>query len=189
MTAIPILPVTESSHGDVALLNVHVAEYEAMTTRCTYFMALQMGLWPLLLLFWPLLAQLRGAVPDRSLVWLGLLASQIVLFVYVHLLAEQYLMLVYIENDLRGMVGALIVSKVFWCYERSLLKQRYRAGTSTYRLLGYAVIAFITLVIVLQRPFTWSDAPYGIANVAVVTVVVHKVRKVSELRRELRHVT
>src|SRR5438105_149514 len=107
MTTIPIIP-TERQSGDNGLLSVHIAEYEAMTTRCTYFMALQMGLWPLLLLFWPLLAQLRGAVPNRTLVWLGLLGSQIILFAYLHLLSEQYLMLTYIEADLRRNVSRLI---------------------------------------------------------------------------------
>jgi hypothetical protein len=184
MTTIPVIQPPEGRARD-ALLNVHIAEYEAMTTRCTYFMALQMGLWPLLLLFWPLLAQVRGAVPNRTLVWLGLLGSQIVLFMYLHLLGEQYLMLVYIENNLRDRVSALIPGTVFWNYERFLPKQRSRTGASTHRLLTYAMIAFVALVIVVQWPFAWSDAPYGIANLVVATVIVHKVVRVGELRRDL----
>ena len=79
----------------------------------------------------------------------------------------------------------MIPGAVFWNYEQFLPKQRSRTGASTHRLLAYAMIAFIALIIFVQWPFALSGAPYGIANLAVVIVVVHKVVKVGELRREL----
>jgi hypothetical protein len=57
-TLTPSLPtIPESSTTDTALVQLHIAEYQALTTRGTYFITIMAGMFPLFVLYLAVVAQ------------------------------------------------------------------------------------------------------------------------------------
>jgi len=98
-------------------LDVHLAEYSALTNRCTYWLAFQVPIWTALIAFlglipllWPYWDHFRLA----SLVGIG---SQLLVLIWFQTIEEQYRAISYIQCQLRPKVDPLIGTPDFWKYE------------------------------------------------------------------------
>jgi hypothetical protein len=109
------------------LLQLHLAEYEALTTRCTYFIAIHVGLWGVIVGIGTFVYQEWLRTPNALAVWLGFTAIQAILQLWVTILEEQYLAVSYIENQLRHQVMAAVPglpARSFWRYEAVMSLRR-----------------------------------------------------------------
>lgn len=114
------IPVSEP----LSLTQLHVAEYQALTTRFTYWLTLQYALWPILLLALTFLAQARGAISARVLLWAATIITQVVVLAYYQALCESYKNVHYIERYLRREVQKVVGQVPFWEYERYIKSHR-----------------------------------------------------------------
>jgi hypothetical protein len=172
--------------GSRALLDVHLAEYNALTTRCTYWMAMQLGLWPLSLLVIPALLEARAVLPGRLLIWLGLFSLLVVVFIYDHLLFEQFLAVRYTEVELRRRIAALLPGETFWDYEAFLARRRKGIDLAPDWLLAavapVAVLAAASFLI--GADWTSFDIMGLIANLCISLVIASKSNAIVKLRGE-----
>lgn len=106
------------------LIHIHIAEYQALTTRSTYWILIQSALWPMLILFITLVAQVYKESDSRWLVWVSVVIVETVVFQYYASLLEQYRNIVYIEQRLRPLMVQTIGKTSFWQYESWLADQR-----------------------------------------------------------------
>ena len=109
------------------LLDVHLNEYQALTTRATYYVVMSTAIWPLIFLYLGLLATAWQHLPAESakfgfplMVWGGGLGVQLALVIWTFLVCEQYKMTLYVERDLRPLVKDLVGTPSFWLYEQKL---------------------------------------------------------------------
>jgi hypothetical protein len=130
--------------NDSKILQLHLAEYQMLTTRNTYWITIQMSLWPVLLLVLALVAQVRDLFLPGLLAWVSVAIIQVIIFWYYVLLLEQYRNVLYIEQYLRAQISALIGPRQFWFYE-TFLK----------RLRGH-------------QPFVWEYSPLAISLCAIL---------------------
>lgn len=119
----PVLPVPHQAPGatDSGLLQLHLAEYNALTTRVTYWLTLQFTVWPIVIGFWGLLALLwaSGKVPEVPLLWGGAFISQAFGLMWSGVTIEIYRAARYVEQDLKHMIeGAIGEGAAFWQYEQ-----------------------------------------------------------------------
>ncbi|MGP8252336.1 MAG: hypothetical protein ACLQHF_09895 [Terracidiphilus sp.] len=110
------------------LLDAHLNEYQALTTRATYYVVMSTAIWPLIFLYltflvtvWQTLSKAESAdygVP--LMVWGGGLGVQVALLIWTFLVCEQYKIVLYVEKDLRLRVQNLMPTPDFWLYEQKL---------------------------------------------------------------------
>lgn len=119
--------VSRNQEPNKELFQLHLAEYNALTTRCTYFIAIHVGLWGVIVGIATFAYQEWLRSTNALSVWLGAVAVQAMLQLWVTILEEQYLAVSYVENHLRHQVMASVPglsAKSFWRYEAVMSLRR-----------------------------------------------------------------
>jgi hypothetical protein len=117
------LPTPDSARPapDSALLvQVHIAEYAAITNRNTYYMNVSFAFWPALIVYLTLIQYLNSLKPGWSLsltVSLAAIGSELITWGWYFCVVEQYKNVRYIETTLKPMLRQLLGTKEFWGYE------------------------------------------------------------------------
>jgi hypothetical protein len=165
------------------LLDVHLNEYQALTTRATYYVVMSTAIWPLIFLYLGLLATAwqHLLAPDSDkfgfplMVWGGGLGVQLALVIWTFLVCEQYKMTLYVERDLRPFVQDIVGTSSFWLYERKL-----RGRTPLVKWLELQtelwvfvfIMAAVLLRVLIFHKFTPSDWIGLALNLVVLVVLV-----------------
>ena len=140
------------------LLQVYVADYNAMATRINTFMALQFVPWPPLVVVLGLVVNafntrtsstsVSAFDPDTTsfVVWLTVMAVHAAVYVYLFSLYEVYNHSRYVETELRPKLSEIINIQPNWGYERFLIKtgkaNKPQSGDSGVLVLPIVAILF-----------------------------------------------
>ncbi len=109
---------TTTQQSKTNLLNLHLAEYQALSTRCTYWITLQYAALTVILISLTLAATLWTSPIDRRVFfWGSALFLQIVGYLWMQTQGEQYTAILYVERVLRPAVLKVVEDSQFWCYE------------------------------------------------------------------------
>jgi hypothetical protein len=147
----------------ITLLNLHIAEYQSLTMRNTYWITMQYALWPILLLILAFGAQIYWAFDPRILPWAIALLVQVMIVAFFTSMVEQYTNVRYLERRLRPRVQALIGETSFWEYEKhNRGGGGYHPWWTEYWPLGLGIVAISLAVIARCRPSIQS--PWGILD-------------------------
>lgn len=99
-------------------LDVYLAEYAALTGRCTSWLTLMVPIWAVLAAFFTVIAALWSSFPDHvALLWSLGVGSQLVILMWFQTIEEQYLATYYILSQLRPRVHKVVGISKFWTYE------------------------------------------------------------------------
>lgn len=157
---------------DDRLLTAHLAEYNALTTRCTYWIALQYGLWPLVGVVVVIVAQLWNSTPNHALlVWGSGVLIQLIMLAFNQTLREIYNAIRYLERYVRPSVQILTGQRDVWGYETYNAAQRSPVATWwEYGVPLGVLIALVSLIIVLplKRPDVIGIGLNGLLFIATV---------------------
>lgn len=125
------------------LSNLHIAEYQALTTRCTYWITLQYALWPILILSLSLFAQMDNFIEREVIIWCAATVVQVIAIAYYAAMLEHYTAVCYIEQKLRPLVEIACGHRSFWQYEPFLKGRR------------------------AQNPILWEYYPFILSSIAL----------------------
>lgn len=106
-----------SRRSTTAKLQVHLAEYEALTMRCTYWLAFLVPIWAAMIGFLTLVAIAWKSIYPVVLLWGTPLGAQGIVLMWFQTIEEQYRAIAYIQEDLKPKVAYLLGSSDFWRYE------------------------------------------------------------------------
>jgi hypothetical protein len=156
------------------LLDLHVAEYQALTTRCTYWMTLHYALWPILLLSLALASQLHARLELRVGLWGSVIAVQVTLIAYYTSILEHYAAVQYIERRLRPLIEAAIGGGRFWEYESYVNSHRPREpGWWEYSPVALSALALLAGS--YYSHWTWSVVDWlGYSMAAICSILAVK---------------
>jgi hypothetical protein len=170
-----------------SLLNLHIAEYQALTNRNTYLVTLQFSLWPVLLLFLTLVAQLWGLFDHRLLGWSTNFAIQLIGWAWLQLIWEQLNNIRYLEERLRPRIEYAHPNAAFWEYESFLAHDRRGVFLGDYWLTLIAAIGLVALplTILLWGPFSRTDYCGFAINVIGMGFLVWKTLDLIKLRKHI----
>ena len=147
------------SNHDAILINLHIAEYQALTTRCTYWITMHFALLSVIPIYLTVVAAIwfSGSSIDRRLLFWGSgLILQTLGWIWMQTQGEQYLAVLYMEEVLRPAVKRVINKNQFWCYEPYLAKLRVSTSFSP-----------------LISPSNWEFPPVVIATLMVVGAFIY----------------
>lgn len=177
-------PTTPNVAG---LISLHVAEYQSLTTRCTYWIMLQYALWPILVGAMSVLASAKsGAVAsDQVLTWAALTIVQLIFVGFYAALGETYSNTLYMEGVLRPAASQLIGSRQFWMYESWLAKRRPLNPWWWEWLPALFCGGALFAVLVLRAPLNTTDWVAFAVNLPITILVFFLAFSVPGLRIEI----
>lgn len=171
-----ITPLSQARDNS-GLLQLHIAEYNALTTRGTYRIYLQSMLWPLLAIALALVVQVaqgaqagQGPKPfsPQMLAWGTAFVVQIIVFNFYAFLIELYRDILYVERELRPLVERIVGESPFWKYEWWLKGQRGGGAMWwEYATIGVSAAALV-LAGGLRLPWSLGDYIGVTVNLVVI---------------------
>ena len=177
-----------SHTNDASLLQLHIAEYQALTTRASYWIVLQFGLLPVIPIYLALAAQVSesGVILKEVVIWGTVAGLQLVALVWAQTALEMFAVVRYIELYLRPLVKSVInTDSVFWGYELYLIKNR-----PTPALWGEFGVPFLNLIVLVVtflfrfREISRWDIYGVIVNLILLSILLVSTWKVGKMRRE-----
>src|SRR6185503_6989078 len=109
--------IKEIKDQNTKLVDLHIAEYNALTSRCTYFFNFQIVLLTAILAAIAVMSTLWNTRQTWLLGWGPLFILLILTNISATIFVEQYKMVRYIETKLKPSLTKLIVRDEFWEYE------------------------------------------------------------------------
>jgi hypothetical protein len=183
---------------DGAPLNVHLAEYTALTTRMTYWISLQYLTYSVGAVVLSLLVQAwaTAKLNPMTLAWIGFFLVLLLIWAWIYIVWEILNTAVYLEGELRVKVEGLIGEKAFWGWEPYLAGQRnkgYNKYEWTFALLVLLVLGVgtfgWTMSAVMKNFAAWRSY-WGWAAVSTYALIMigARVREVLRLQVKLRDI-
>lgn len=176
------------------LLQVHLAEYQALMNRNTYWITLQFALYSVAAIFVGVVLQIPDASMSRSSVrWFILLGLQIVGAIWQQTSWELLDTIKYVEKRLRPLVVGIIGDQPFWGYDPYVLFRRSAEMLGIERILAIlmncAVVlaAFVSIVVLslYTRPFAIRDWAWLAANAVSGLTLLFQAVRLGKILREL----
>ena len=171
---------------DKSILDLHTAEYDALTARCTSWLAFQVPIWAALVGFLTLVGLKWETLPPDLRLWGTLLGFQLIVLIWFQTIEEQYRAIKYLELYLRPQVEGLVKRGGFWLYEP------YSAGRDDHlSWIGEWTVPAITtafgVAVVATQPWPgWPEGWYWVTpNALLLGVQVAKTIARVSLRREI----
>ncbi len=138
-----------------ALVQLHAAEYAALTNRITYIDLFNASIWTLIVAFITLMANAWDRISGNGfLVWACATGVQLMLLVASIFVAEHYTIVLYLETELHDIVARSGIEMEFWSYERFLAGRRKTALNTPWEW-------FVVPIAVVPMGFAiWSRSPH-----------------------------
>lgn len=171
----------------VAINQLHIAEYQALTTRASYWIILQASLLPVVPIYLALAVDVwRSDVIIREVVvWVTLAGLQLIGILWANVLAEYYAAVKYIECYLRPLIEKVVNTNLFWGYEPYLTLHRPTKkywGEFSIPVLSLGVI--VTTCYVRYHGYTWRDICGLASNLILFYYLWNKSIKAIRIMRE-----
>jgi len=121
----PTMP-PDPTQTNQSLLQLHIAEYQMLTNRSTYYIYISTTIWSILLLFFAVMVSVHqlGHVGLFRSVWLICFVAEFSFFAWIDNSLSQYHNIYYIEHRLRPLIFALTNENHFWLHEHYLAEGR-----------------------------------------------------------------
>lgn len=164
---------------------VHIAEYNALTTRITYWLSVQIGLWPVVFLIIGFGAQWwsNTSPGDRAnCIWSTFILIHVIALLWAEITLEVFRVIRYIEHHLRPRVEKDANLKWFWKYETSLAIERPNTPSLVEYGAALAGTGILTAVLILLPPETLVQYALAGANVIFVGLHWYNVKRIFRAR-------
>lgn len=146
------------------LINLHIAEYNALTTRTTYFINIQFILLTALPAWIIVIVNIWDSKLEYIYIWGLLLGVQLIGIINAFVTLEYYKIVTYLESDLKPEIIKLIKNKSFWSYESFLIKERGKKNRKNWSLffefLAVIFSGVIIIAIFIYRIHEWILGDY-----------------------------
>jgi hypothetical protein len=177
-------------------LGLHIAEYEVLMTRNTYWTTIQFSVAPAIAIYLTLLITTWESIKivnptanigvyQKHLLWLALLGTELFILAGYNCVYEIYNNVRYVETRLRPEVDKLIGSQLYWKYEQFLEGQR---GVPFLIIECWATVAIVIaecVISIKEIPWGGTDFMWFAATLAAAILVAAQNVNVTTIR--MRH--
>jgi hypothetical protein len=160
--------MTTSQSKKSELINLHIAEYNMLTGRCTYYMNFQIVI---LTAGIATIGLIWNKNPDWLLSWWFLLTLLIYGNISAIMFKENYNILYYLEISLKASLHELEVPDSFWKYEENLEKYRNDQHLNAQSIWEWALVVIMILLFIGAILFHKDFSDHKLAeNIAGLTL-------------------
>jgi len=180
----------ESFSHDILLkeLDLHIAEYNTLTTRSTNVLNIQFVLLTIFMAWVVIIGSNWNAKYDYIIIWGFLIGAQLISIINVSMAYENYNIICYIESVLKPKIVALINNESFWDYEPYLISKRNKRVRNEWTLMGdflwvmVDVVAICVATIYRTNNFTKYDVLGLFINQILLCIIIVQTYHVSKMR-------
>ncbi len=147
-------------------LDVHIAEYSALTTRCTYFTNIQNVVLSAFIGWLTFMIGFMITHPTYYIFWGTILGSQVFGIISAWLLYEEYNIVRYLESSLRPLIMNILNHDNFWQYQVYNKKKRtkyYKVWESFGVIIAFFIIFLTTIIRIVFRYWECLGDTLGLA--------------------------
>jgi len=177
-------------------ISLHVAEFEVLMTRNTYWTTIQFSVAPAIAIYLTLLITAWESIKivnpaaevgiyQKHFLWLALLGAELFVLAGYNCVYEIYNNVRYVETLLRPEIDQLVASPRYWQYEKFLEKQR---GIPFFIVECWATVGILVAEVIIaveEVPWKWPDYLWFGATLLIAAFVVTQNLNVTKMR--LRH--
>lgn len=180
-----------------SLIQVHIAEYNAITTRNVYWLVMQQNIGTLLLVSFGIVATIfpwaSQKIPARYFFW-GVLTAVQASFGGINFINEEiYRNVFYIENELRRTVQRLLIigslgEEQIWQYEAFLYKRSNKRPVITDA--APTILASVALIVMgIFSHSSWYELFFLILNMVIIVLLFGQIKRLVALRHKFEKAT
>ncbi len=174
--------VPGKEHSELEL-SAHLAEYAALTNRCTYWIAMQYAVWPVMGALLAFAASLWSTVDHSVLIWTSIAAILMLLLGWNSSLREIYNAVRYMERELRPAIQEIIGQHLVWRYETYNALQR-GAFPVWWEYATPAAFFVALIALTVLRSFVQVDAVGLAANTCLLVGTTVQTMAIIRIRRD-----
>jgi hypothetical protein len=137
-------------------IQLHIAEYNALTNRCTNVINMQTALLAVAVTWILIFVNLQNSIEYSFKIWWVFLGIVIIGWVKSMLSYELYLMIHYIESFLKKRIKAIIGDVNFWNYEFFLKHKRSKAHILTSEVADVLILSIMFVLLIYYRLPYWE---------------------------------
>jgi len=156
------MTITEQSTKNIdnKEIELHIAEYEVLINRATYYINIQFILLSALIAWIVVIGQIWKPDLECLLNWALIIGALIIGIINAIMLWENYCIISYVETELKPKIHKIINKKTFWGYEAFLSKLR-EPKTVKYTMrfmdfIGSIISILIILATIIYRFHQWE---------------------------------
>jgi hypothetical protein len=164
-------------------IHVHLAEYNALTSRCTTFTYILNVVLTLTVGWITTMIGFLVSQPDSWIIsWGSILGAQLFGILFSVLVYEIYNMVRYLESHLRPLVKSLIEKENIWYYESFLMSQR----KETYKIGEFSTViiagVIILIIAIMRIPWKLGDLLGFVLNLIALYIFTMKIYDGAKIR-------
>ncbi len=174
------------------IVSAHIAEYEALMTRNTYWVTIQFSTAPAIAIYFTLLATAwstisivqpaKAADLQRSILWIGILGAELFVIAGYMCVYEIYNNVRYVESHLRPELDKLLSNQNYWMYEKYLAKHRGFGALANEWWAIILTLAALLFVALYARPWSKIDFGWFLASLFASAAMVARGVEISKIR-------
>jgi hypothetical protein len=183
------LPAQFDSQGSNRLIaDIHLSEYQAISSRLTYWVTLQFATYTVAVVFLGIFQTLTGIYA----VWAGFFVLQLMAWAWLQTSCEIFMHVLYTEERLKPRIQRLVLNEPFWRYEPFLTEIRskgfvwfeWRFGLAVPYLAALGVMVWLVAAKV-AHPWQASDWLWAAIIVYVSCMAILKFIQASGLQKRM----
>ena len=129
------------------LIGLHSQEYQALTTRASYYVTVKFVIGGVFISYLGLLVYLKESLYTTSYMWLAVLFGQIIAIIAMGVQYEEFYIAHYLEFYLRPQIEELVEDKSFFYFERFSKKTKYPKSKIPHRFEYLWLLPFLVAII------------------------------------------
>jgi|WetSurMetagenome_2_1015567.scaffolds.fasta_scaffold487516_1 hypothetical protein len=168
-------------------IDLHIAEYNALTTRITYLINIQFILLTVGVTWILIAMNLFSSIKNNVVLWIVLFGGQLIGYFASRMSVDIYTIARYIESSLKPDIKEIINHNKFWNWELYLNKGHYglhRAINDLGVVLFFVIILFLFLFYRLQYWQKWDWFGFSL-NLLLLVIYFIKAFSAMIIRSEL----
>lgn len=182
----PKTPASSEEVPSPMLMQLYLAEYEALTTRASYWIVLQFSLLPAVPVYIVLGYQAAGSIKTKEIVaWATLAVLHLLAILWANTMLEQFSIVKYIECYLRPQIRKGLTTDKFWIYEPYLIRHRpITPKWGNYSIPGLGLIVITIIITMRLHEFSRWDVVGVIINLVMLVILWKLGYKIGKLQRD-----
>ena len=164
-------------------INLHIAEYNALTNRCTYIINMQSIILTVSVTWILIFVSLWNSISNNVIIWGFFLGGQLIGWIGSIMNYDLYNIVRYIESDLKPRVNEIVKNESFWGFELYLKKARSNFHVAISEIGGVIFTLIMFLILLCYRFQYWQKWDWVglILNLVLLIAYTHKARSAMKL--------
>lgn len=171
--------------GKDHIIDLHIAEYNALTMRCTYIMTIHVVLLAALVTWLTVMGSMIETKPSWFK-WITISGAQIFAIISAMYLYGYYIIILYLETILKPTISESLKTEKNWRYQSFVSENRIK-GFVVWEFSGLLIdVGIIITISLLQPQWAIADLFWFLFNIVLLFIYFHRISNAVKIRLKIK---